>query len=157
MELKEDAGIECLLYPMTSAGDGHGLVDEFLCEARKCSDFRGAGSTIGSLATIRALPLAEQLQAIGAINRHLLAVMKSQVDGRLKYAHVLDPHFEQVPQGHSRSVLGTLSQSERLYRVFFLASLGLLSEQTDSGTQYFAIAGGLRDLDPALLAEEGPD
>jgi hypothetical protein len=138
-ELKEDGGLESLLYPVAQDGSGHEMVDEFLSEARKCADYRHDDPEIGTLGVLKSRTIPERFTAIGAINRHLLGVISRQEESRLKYARVFDPDFEQVPQGRSRHVLSSLSEGERLYRLFFLVSLHLLQEQSDNGTEYFTL------------------
>jgi hypothetical protein len=141
-ELEKEAGILPLSYPPKAKGHpDHYAVDEFLAWARKFADFRGEPTTLGAL---KSRPLPERLEAIGAINRHLLAVLNRLEQGRLQYTLALDPEFDQVLQGKSRHVLSTLSEGERLYRLLFLVSLDLVREVTQAGTKYFQITPGLR-------------
>lgn len=144
-ELEKDAGMETLLYSMTKESPGHRALDDFLREARSCADYREPEPASADLPKLQARPLPERLVAVGAINRHLLAVL-SRLDGRrLRYAYVFDPYFEQVQQGGSRHVLSTLSEGERLYRLLFLISLGLVKEVVEQDTKHL-------DLTPELLA-----
>lgn len=143
-ELKDEAGLESLLYHVTRKGEGHEAVDEFLREARHCADLRKGDVKMGTLVGLRSRPLGERLEAVGAINRHLLAVIRRQPDGRLRYALVFDPSFEQVPQKKSRHVLSALSEGERLYRLLFLVSLQLIEEQSDGGVEYVQLSAELR-------------
>jgi hypothetical protein len=141
-ELKEEAGLESLLYPVkkNGTGDGHEAVDTFLQEARLCADLSKSDPNVGTLSAISKGSLVERLEAVGAINRHLLAVLSRQPQCRLKYVHILDPYFDQVPQEKSRFVLSALSEGERLYRIFFLVSLHLIEEQTEGQTVFFRLS-----------------
>ena len=136
--------MESLLYPVGDGDDKHALVDAFLHEARHCADFGRSDSQAGTLASIRDRTLPMRLEAVGAINRHLLSVVGLQSDGRLKYAYVFDPEFEQVRQDKSKHVLSTLSEGERLYRLLFLVSLRLVEEHVENQEQYFQLSDELR-------------
>jgi hypothetical protein len=142
-ELKEEAGLESLLYPIESGSGAHYAVDEFLRTSRGCSDVPGS-SFVGPLGTMKGSPVSERIEAIGAINRHLLAVICAQMDGRLRYSDVFDPYFDQIPQGESRHALSSLSEAERIYRLLFLVALGLATEHNENGHDYFHVSEEVR-------------
>jgi hypothetical protein len=77
--------------------------------------------------------------SIGAINQHLLALISRQAEGRLPYAHIFEPHFQQLKQGKHRRVLSGIPEGERLYRLLFLVSLGLVQQVTHRRVDYFAL------------------
>ena len=120
-------------------GTEHAAVDDFLQQARLCADLRQADSQMGTLAAMKKLNLSDRLSALGAINRHLLALIHRQEGGRLEYARVFTPHFDQVPQGKSRQILSSMSEGERLYRLFFLVALSLVAESAHQGKMCFQL------------------
>lgn len=153
-ELREEAGIETLLYSNDGDWANHWIVDRFLSESRKCADFNYAVHDNGTLEKVKSLPIGERLEAIGSINRFLIALLVGQAEKRVRYEDIFDPQFDLLRLGSGRRTLGALSEGERLYRLFFLVGVQLIRETTIGDVRYFEPTAELgRHVEECPLAE----
>lgn len=138
--LQDQAQITSLLYSPREgrAKQPHQEVDLFLSQA--CMQSAPAGLVDGalnanSLGVLRSLDLVERLRQVGVLNREILSYV-SQSGGGLSHIEVLNPKSE---KGTSRrAFIERTTPEERMYRTFFLISIGLLKHKMspDGGSIY---------------------
>ena len=134
--LAEDAGIEVIPYDITGVSDGHTEVDTFL---RLCAGIPQSDSIDGTLAPFRSMTTAEKLRQIGEINRALLRTVRGQPELRLEDKNLYCPLWESLDLGTEGARIRSCSEGERVYRVLFLTSVGLLRETSIGGRHFFEI------------------
>jgi hypothetical protein len=122
--LRKHAQIECLLYPANDVE--HQSVDQFLSGTSKANRVvrvdRNVLST--SVTQISKQPLLERLNLVGSINLSLLKWIANAPNG-IPTSAILDPFVNgSVPP----SMVESISPEERVYRILFLVSVGLVSE-----------------------------
>jgi hypothetical protein len=122
--LRSHATIECILYDVD---DAHTGVDLFLQQSAECVDWvyrEGAAASVG--VQLRQLPLPSRLNSIGELNLHILRMI-----AKLPMRSVSHIDLIELEAIHSVDVFSSvvkITPEERIYRVLFLVSLGLLDE-----------------------------
>ncbi len=135
--LRTQAMVECLLY--SAADHTHQAVDEFLAAAAACANDPAKPQEIGATqGELRMMKTKQRLGAIGSINRELIKVVVGQPN------HTL-PHLSLIKLEHLKSAaidqaLLETTEAERTYRMFFLVSIGLVTEERlEDGTHIYRV------------------
>lgn len=134
--LRESAKIESILYEDAD----HRPVDDFLREAcAQLDPLTDPARASDALSTrLLRLGVGERLSRVGTFNRRLLRLVARTLDGTIEHVKVVGLAEEDL-EGEEGSLLQA-SPDERVYRLLFLVSIGLLVEEVDaSGATYYRV------------------
>jgi len=125
--LRNNALVECLTY---SPEDGqHRFVDDFLDEAAACTDWALRRTPSAAITRKLAnLALAERIKSVGDINIRLLFLISRQRSRAIEHVDLVE--LQRLSSERADAVLFRLSPEERVYRVLFLVSIHLVTEET---------------------------
>jgi hypothetical protein len=127
--LRDCALIQSITYPADD--HKHLSVDSFLAEAAATADWAVRREPRPAItAKLAALGLAERLAAIGEINLRLIDLISQLPRRTIDHAELVE--IERLASEHPDPVLYKLSAEERVYRILFLVSIGLVNEEPDS-------------------------
>jgi hypothetical protein len=129
--LREVAKIDPILY--TASDPEHRAVAEFLVEAAACADPATGRGTNEELTRTEFVKLAipNRLDRVGTINRELLHMIRARPKHTIDHKDLVGVSLlGKVDVGPQLEIL---SPEERVYRVLFLVSVGLLSERRAAG------------------------
>jgi len=131
--LKKWVGIESILY---DPDDQHLAVDRFLKLASETEPNIDVGGA-DSIAELRRLSVAERMARIGQINLEFIRLL-----GRCSRREI--SHIDLVSLGRTETGYGSLesmSADERVYRMLYLVSIGLIRETHDgSGRRSYRLS-----------------
>lgn len=126
--LRTHAIIESILY---EPDESHSPVGVFLEEAAKCSDWIYRRSKVpGITHHLREAEVSKRLENIGEVNIRLLKTILSQIDHKVKHEGIVE--LDRLSTESRDETLFRISPEERVYRILFLVSIGLLFEEVDS-------------------------
>jgi hypothetical protein len=143
--LIEDAGIELIPYEISSDGDGHMDVDSFLRQARQCAETLHSDSLGNTFSAVSKMNGSQKLLQIGEINRSLLRIHRAQPNRRLEDKYLYSPLWESLDLSGEQSTMRACTEGERVYRVLYLVSIGLLREVTITKQHFFEIPSSVAD------------
>jgi hypothetical protein len=124
--LRNLAQIETIPYPQSDRT--HVSVDYFLKQTATCADRPSAANgRPDSLARFSKASVVERVHDVGYINQQILRLIGMQRERSLSHQELLN--LQGHLDGEIRAALSDLSPEERIYRSFFLVSIGLLEER----------------------------
>jgi len=126
--LRDRAAIECITY---QPDDLHTAVGVFLKEAAGCADWaRRRDAAPAITGNLRDRAISDRLAAIGETNVRLLRLIARQEDRSVDHAELVE--LDRLTPETADASLYRLSAEERVYRVLFLVSIGLVDEKVDT-------------------------
>jgi hypothetical protein len=126
--LRDSAMIECIMYP--AVDHDHHAVEGFLEEAASCTDWAlHRGSRAAITKRLSDLNISERVSAVGETNVLLLALIARQPDRSISHADLVE--LGRLHADKADALLYRLTPDERVYRVLFLVSVGLIGEDVD--------------------------
>ncbi len=107
--------------------DSH--LDDFLDEAAACTDWALRRTPSAAITRKLAnLALAERIKSVGDINIRLLFLISRQRSRAIEHVDLVE--LQRLSSERADAVLFRLSPEERVYRVLFLVSIHLVTEET---------------------------
>jgi SIR2-like domain len=143
--LREQAQIESLFYP--ESDQIHGALDQFLLEAARCCDAGPAALAKGATqAELAAMGSEACLDVVGIVNLQLLRVIADQPSHSIRHVDLLNLLSANLVDRNIGPIVADITPEERVYRVLFLASIGLLEEKrTADGSRSYGIAPSIAE------------
>ncbi|WP_263333281.1 SIR2 family NAD-dependent protein deacylase [Acidicapsa dinghuensis] len=122
--LKKWVGIESILY---NTFGNHRAVDRFLRLSGRTEPNIDLGG-VDSIAAVSRLSVDERMKRIGQINRDLIQVVRKSGGHDISHLDLVD--FK--GSGSGGGPLESMTSDERVYRMLYLVSIGLIRETQDS-------------------------
>ena len=135
--LQREAAIEVIPYDPSVGQDTHQEVDAFLASVALLVDTGISSDLPRSVSDLRATGLAERFRSIGELNRALLRAVYRQPNHSLPCSFTYSPQWDGLDLGEDTSALGRMSETERIYRMYFLCSIDVISEKLANGERRY--------------------
>jgi hypothetical protein len=129
--------------PVFYADGRHSEVDLYLkhINSHCCSALAEQYIEDGTAKGIARQVISKRWSEIGEINRELIQLIFS-IGGSIAHADLVQPAYSEKPT----SLLANISGTERLYRVLFLSSIGLMTEMLAEGAKVYLISASMQSF-----------
>jgi hypothetical protein len=122
--MRKWVGIESILY---RADTLHSAVDRFLRLVGQTEPNIDVGG-VDSISELRRLKTSDRIERIGQVNRELIRMIRKRSRKEISHLDLVNPGKVDPVD----TVLGTMSPEERVYRMLYLVSVGLVRESQDN-------------------------